>query len=109
MHPAKRKDSPPLARYKVLLVDDDAAVLRSTAAALEFDMDVHTSSSAEGALSMLSSGDFHVVCSDYAMGGMSGLELLRRASQLPEPVGCLLVTGSTSFIGRSNDATTTYS
>ncbi len=93
-------ESSPL-RYKVLLVDDDATVLKSMAAALEFDVDVSTCSSAERALSLLQGGQFHVVCSDYSMHGMTGTELLEKVARLPDPVGCLLVTGSSSFIGRA--------
>jgi YesN/AraC family two-component response regulator len=89
------------ARYRVLLVDDDAAVLKGLAAALEFDLDVVTCSSAERALELLQKGDFHVVCSDYSMPGMNGLELFERVAKLPSSVACLLLTGSSSFIGRS--------
>jgi DNA-binding NtrC family response regulator len=88
------------ARYKVLVVDDDASVLRSMAAVLELELEVTPCSSAERALALLKTGDFHVVCSDYSMDGMTGVELLEKVAELPEPVGCLLVTGSSSFIGR---------
>ncbi|HEY3667506.1 MAG TPA: response regulator [Polyangiaceae bacterium] len=88
------------ARYRVLLVDDDAAVLRGLAAALEFDLEIVTCGSAERALELLQKSDFHAVCSDYAMPGMNGLELFERVARLPNPVVCLLLTGSTSFIGR---------
>ena len=92
------------ARYKVLLVDDDPAVLRAHAAALEFDFDVVTCSSAESALDLLREQEFHVVCSDYAMPGMDGLELLQRVAKLPLPVACLLLTGSPAFIDRGGCA-----
>jgi DNA-binding NtrC family response regulator len=95
------KHEAPDARYRVLLVDDDAAVLRSLAAVLELDLDVVSCSSAERALELLQKEDFHVVCSDYAMSGMSGLELFERVAKLPTSVACLLLTGSSSFIGRS--------
>jgi DNA-binding NtrC family response regulator len=88
------------ARYRVLLVDDDATVLRSLAAALEFDLDVVTCNSADRALELLAQGEFHVVCSDYSMPGMNGLELFERVAKLKDPVACLLLTGSSSFIGR---------
>ncbi|HEX3850970.1 MAG TPA: response regulator [Polyangiaceae bacterium] len=89
------------ARYRVLLVDDDDAVLRSLAAALELEVDVVTCSSAERALELLQKEDFDVVCSDYSMPGMNGLELFERVAKLKMPVACLLLTGSSSFIGRS--------
>jgi len=100
MLPAKAKAQSSSHRYRVLLVDDDAAVLRSMAVTLEHDLDVAVCSSAERALALLEKSDFHVVCSDYAMAGMSGLELLRRVSKMALPTGCLLVTGSTAFAGR---------
>ena len=103
---ARAKSPPPQppVRYKVLLVDDDTAVLRSLAASLELELDVVTCSSAERALVLLGSGDFHVVCSDYSMSGMTGLELLQRVAQLPVAVGSILVTGSSAFIGRQGAA-----
>ena len=88
-------------RYRVLVVDDDPAVLRSVGASLEFTLDVVTCNSGERALELLQSGEFHVVCSDYAMPGMNGLELFERVARLPNPVACLLHTGSTSFVGHS--------
>ena len=103
MHAAQPQGAqppPPPVRYKVLLVDDDDAGLRSLAAALEFELDIATCSSGERALALLGNGDFHVVCSDYSMGGMTGLELLQRVALLPVPVGGLLLTGSSSFISR---------
>ena len=86
-------------RFKVLLVDEDAAVLRSLVAALEFDFDVVPCSSALRALSLLESGEFHAVCCDYAMPGMSGVELFERVAQLPFNIACLLLTGASSFLG----------
>jgi DNA-binding NtrC family response regulator len=86
------------------LVDDDSSVLKSMAAALEFDFDVTSCNSAARALELLRNGDFHVVCSDYSMPGMTGIELLQQASALPQPMGCLLVTGSSVFIGSKSDA-----
>ena len=100
MPPAKATAKPSHHRYRVLLVDDDVAVLRSMTATLEQELEVAVCSSAERALALLEKSDFHVVCSDYAMSGMSGLELLRRVSKMAKPTGCLLVTGSTAFAGR---------
>lgn len=96
----KRGDSEK--RYKVLLVDDDPAVLKGLAAALEFELefDVETCTSALHAIELLRDGRFHVVCSDYSMPGMSGLELFARVSQLPTAVACLLLTGSMTFMER---------
>jgi two-component system, NtrC family, C4-dicarboxylate transport response regulator DctD len=102
MHLANPNGALPSVRYKVLLVDDDPALLRSLAAVLELEHDLEISccDSAERALTLLAAGGFHVVCTDYAMLGMTGLELLKQAAQLPECVGCLLLTGSNLFLGR---------
>ena len=94
----------PLSRYKVLLVDDDAAVLRGLAAALEFDLDVVTCVSGERALSLLEEQEFHAVCCDYSMPGMNGLELFDHVAKSKLPVACLLLTGSMSFIDRGGSA-----
>lgn len=90
----RRSPSP---RYKVLLVDDDSAKLRSLAAALEFDFDVVTCPSGELALTLLREQEFHAVCSD---DGMSGMKLLDHVASLHIPVACLLLTGSRTFIDR---------
>ena len=96
--------SNPLSRYKVLLVDDDVTVLRSLAAALEFDLDVVTCVSAEKALALLQEQEFHAVCCDYSMPGMNGLELFDQVAKLKRPIACLLLTGSMSFIDRGGSA-----
>lgn len=90
-----------VSRYKVLLVDDDAVVLRGLAAALEFDLDVVTCASAERALTLLQEREFHALCCDYSMPGMNGLELFERIAKSKLPVACLLLTGSMSFMHRN--------
>jgi DNA-binding NtrC family response regulator len=88
-------------RYKVLLVDDDPSVLGSLSAAIEFDLHVQVCGSAERALQLLQDGEFHVVCSDYAIPGMNGLELFKQVAKLATPVACLLLTPASFFEGRS--------
>ena len=105
-----RPRTPPgksVSRYRVLLVDDDATVLRGLAAALEFDLDVTTCLSGERALKMLEEQEFHAVCCDYSMPGMNGLELFDRVARSKLPVACLLLTGSMAFIDRAVGATPT--
>lgn len=85
-------------RYRVLLVDDDPRVLDTLQAVLGDDADVVTCTSAERALSLLESGSFHVVSTDFKMPQMNGVELLQKVAALPFPVGCLLVTGADEYI-----------
>jgi signal transduction histidine kinase len=83
--------SPPL---RVLLVDDDPLVLRS-ATALLADLGHHVTGAASGdaALAALQDGlQVDVLLSDFAMPGMSGLELLSRARQLRPQLPAALAT-----------------
>lgn len=81
-------------KFRVLVVDDDPSVVKLIASALAGEMDVVTCLSGEMALRLLRNEDFHVVCADYRMPGMNGIELLARATQIREHVGGLLVTGA---------------
>ena len=75
---------------------------------LELDLDVETCNSGERALELLKSADFDVVCTDYSMPGMTGIELLERVQRLPRAIGCLLVTGASEFMGRNGSGTTDH-
>lgn len=81
-------------RHRVLLVDDDPTMLRLMASLLGVEMDVVTCSSGAQALHVLEQRTFDVICSDYRMPGMTGIDLLRAASQLQEDASCLLVTAA---------------
>ena len=89
--------SSPDVRFRVLVVDDDPAVVESMQAVLWDDVDVTTAHSGGRAMELIETSNFHVVCSDYLMPGMNGAELLRRASALPQPVGCLMITGADEY------------
>lgn len=82
------------ARTRVLVVDDDPAVLETVEALLEDDFEVACCESAEAALKRLESGSFDVICSDYKMPNMSGTELLGRIAKLGLGVGAVLITGN---------------
>lgn len=83
--------------YRVLVVDDDPASRESLAAVLSLDVHVETASSGEQALRRLGTELFHVVCSDFHMPGMNGIELLKRVAELPRSTGCLLFTGADEY------------
>ncbi len=82
----------PDAAGRVLLVDDDAALLESLARLLRPEMEIRTAASGRGALDALAAeGPFDVVVSDLKMPGMDGIELLSRVSrQCPDTVRVLL-------------------
>ena len=60
--------------FRVLLVDDDLALLESMAAVLSDQFVVRSAFSGAQALSIMDGESFHVVCADWQMPGMSGLE-----------------------------------
>jgi DNA-binding NtrC family response regulator len=66
---------------RVLLVDDDEAILEMAASLLmsEGDMTVDTASSGEAALDKMRGAQYDAVVSDYMMSGMNGIDLLRSA------------------------------
>jgi DNA-binding NtrC family response regulator len=64
-------------REKVLLVDDDPALLESMEAVLADQFEVRTCTSARVALYFMAREPFHVVCSDWHMPEMNGLQLYR--------------------------------
>jgi len=84
-------------RYRVLVVDDEPAVLLSLQSVLSEDVDLMTCESAERALELLEEHPFHVVVSDFLLPGMNGYDLFRLIRGLPEYTSCLLITGSDAY------------
>jgi CheY-like chemotaxis protein len=85
-------------RARLLLVDDDESVLETTAALLADDFDVVTAPDGSRALELLQAQPFDVICADYGMPGMTGVELLQRARAM-RPLACILVTGYREYVG----------
>jgi EAL domain-containing protein (putative c-di-GMP-specific phosphodiesterase class I) len=82
---------------RLLLVDDDPAVLRAYGRALErHGTTVTTASSGKDAVDRLKAASFDVIVSDISMPEMTGIEFLRavRGHDLDVPV--ILVTGAPS-------------
>ena len=81
-------------RGRVLLVDDDDALVRTFARALTregYDVDIaHTG---EDALQAFDEGGYHVVVSDIALPGMTGIEVIDRVHAVDEDMPIVLVTG----------------
>lgn len=96
------------APLRVLLVDDEPAVVETTEALLSDEFSVVTAGDGAAALARLNGAEFDVICTDYNMPGMTGAELLRKASQSAPHVGQVLVTGYREYSGRSDRAHGSY-
>jgi response regulator RpfG family c-di-GMP phosphodiesterase len=81
-------------RLRVLLVDDNASVLRFLASAFASNnCQVTTAATAEQALEQLGDDPFHLVVSDIKMPGLSGLDLLRAVKGKQPSTPVVLITG----------------
>lgn len=79
---------------RVLLVDDEEELRRSTAQALElFGLNVQTFSNADHVLELTGFGFDGVVVSDIRMPGIDGMTLLHRIRDLDAEIPVILVTG----------------
>jgi signal transduction histidine kinase len=81
---------------RILLVDDDEALLEALPEALQLRManiDVDTTDSALKALDRIRSIDYDAIVSDIKMPGMDGLALLNEARELRPGTPVLLITG----------------
>jgi two-component system response regulator HydG len=82
----------------VLLVDDDLVTLHVTAAILEESFEIVTATSGHEALQVLERRQIDVVCTDYVMSGMTGVELLGQAFARFPCVSGVLVTGNREYV-----------
>lgn len=79
---------------RVLLIDDEEEMRRSSAQALElFDLAVETFSNAEPVLELVGYAFDGVVVSDIRMPGMDGMTLVQRIREVDPEVPVILVTG----------------
>ena len=81
---------------RILIVDDDTALLQALPQALYIrmhDVDVDTSDSAVEALDLLQKSDYDAIVSDIKMPGMDGLALLAKVQELRPETPTLLITG----------------
>lgn len=93
--PAPSPSAP--ARPRVLVAEDDAALLRVLAWALESGgFDVLAAEHGERAQELLASGTFDAVLTDVGMPGMSGIEVLRAVRERDLELPVLLMTGAPS-------------
>lgn len=86
--------------YRVLLVDDDVALVETMRAVLESDFEVTVCYSAREALALLTCETFDVICSDWQMPGIDGIEFFRLLSRraVRRTTGCILFTAHTEAL-----------
>ena len=88
--PAPARSDP----LRVLAVDDDAIVLLNTVTMLEdLGHSVAEVHSGPQALEALEEGEFDLLISDFAMPGMNGGELIRRAREVRPGIRAAIVSG----------------
>lgn len=80
-------------RPRLLLVDDEARILRSLAMLFRGSYEVRTSTDAREALAMLEAEPAHVVVSDQRMPVMTGAAFLREVRQRAPQTMRILLTG----------------
>lgn len=94
---------------RVLLVEDDDAVRATAEALLATAYEVESVADAEAGWVRLQAGNWDVLCTDFVLPGMTGLELIRLAQQLPEAPGCLLMTGYQELLRSREGRSRTFS
>jgi len=82
-------------RYKILIVDDEAANLNTLERLFRKDHDVLTAGSGSEALALLEHHDVALLISDQRMPEMNGLELMERTTALRPHMVRILLTGYT--------------
>src|SRR5579883_2054657 len=81
---------------RILIVDDDPALLQALPEALQLrmdDLEVDTADSAAAALEQIAQIDYDAIITDIKMPGMDGLELLNKVKELRPETPTLLITG----------------
>ena len=83
-----------MARARILIVDDDAAIRGSLERVLDYEnYDVRSAESGPKALEMLKERRFDLALFDIKMPGMDGLELLERTRKAQPDLVCIMVSG----------------
>lgn len=79
---------------RLLIVDDDAIVVRSCRRVLEAEgMEVHTADSVEKGLQLLADADFDLMLTDIKMPGRDGFEMIAHARRQRPALPILMMSG----------------
>jgi DNA-binding response OmpR family regulator len=82
-----------MGRKRILVVDDEPAVLKFVLSALEEDFDTVGATSGDEAALRLRDGAFDLLLTDVCMPGINGVELARRARGLHPGLPVLFMSG----------------
>ena len=81
--------------YKILIVDDEPANLRTLARLFRNEYEVFTAGSGDEALALLGQHDVALLITDQRMPGMTGIELLKKTVPLRPRMVRIILTGYT--------------
>ena len=81
--------------YKILIVDDEPANLRTLARLFREDYEVLTAASGDEALALLGQHDVAILITDQRMPGMTGIELLKKTVPPRPRMVRIILTGYT--------------
>jgi DNA-binding NtrC family response regulator len=81
--------------YKMLIVDDEPANLRTLARLFREDYEVLTAESGDEALALLGQHDVALLITDQRMPGMTGIELLKKTVPMRPRMVRIVLTGYT--------------
>jgi CheY-like chemotaxis protein len=99
-----RKDDP--ASSRILLVDDNVRGLTARKLILaEQGYAVETALSGEEAWEIFQRDQFDVVVTDLRMGGIDGIELIRRIRAVDAPARIILLSGFVDCLGLTSQST----
>jgi two-component system, NtrC family, sensor kinase len=92
--PCRHIGNAPMAASKILIVDDESAIVRLLSMSLKSDgYDICTAASGEEALDVFDKQSPDIVVTDIKMPGMDGLELLKKIKELAPDREVIIVTG----------------
>lgn len=95
-----------VANARILLVDDNAHGLTARRMILaDYGYGVETALSGEEAWETFQERQFDVVVTDLRMGGIDGVELIRRIRAADTPTGIILLSGFIDCLGMTAQST----
>jgi CheY-like chemotaxis protein len=97
---------PDVSPARILLVDDNARGLTARGLILaDLGYGVETALSGEEAWDIFQVQQFDVVVTDFRMGGIDGVELIRRIRATDSPAGIILLSGFVDCLGMTSQST----